>query len=531
MRLLTKIDRSTPKEQYLIMGAIIILLIVGFCVEVFSPSDTQILKRCAFDCEEIEVNKYDNKTCWGTDPTINTTITFELDRMSPMYRMMDLYFQGYLHPSEFETDDEHQYPVITANASLYYLGEDDEWVLWKSMELQSSFECDGNGLGTCEMVKWIKEPYFMHAQQKLEITMLDETHKIGNICFHQYMGTDSYGVEKTVFCVVFTMLCVFYIVFYFIYLRMKGISVKELDAVQYLNIGLMFVVLLYNDPLNLLNLIFPSPFFPILHCLTHIIYICYLVIFIVKTFGVLTGKKDESGYAGGKKWIPTIICTLGLLLSFAYASSLYLKGMTENPFNITIASTMMAKILYGFVVFFVCFLMIWLIVLFFTTFSAMYKTENTRHCMYFILLSFIVLMFEFGMLLYSDYSSFYNSVSVPMIVIFETNIYLLAMFYLLLPLGPNEYAEVGSLNDDEKGLFAQEEPEVPMGGVGNEDMNNQMQPVQADAILIDTNNSNNNQMVQNENNDNEQQEPMIVNVTLKDDNVDEDDEHKNNGPL
>ena len=154
----------------------------------------------------------------------------------------------------------------------------------------------------------------------------------------------------------------------------------------------------------------------------------------------------------------------------------------------------------------------------------MYKTENARHCIYFILLSFIVLLFEFGMLLYSDYSAFYNAISAPIIVIFETNIYLLCMFYFLLPLGSNEYAELGNINDDEKSLFTTDEPDVVMANDLIGATGSPLPVTPNDTVVVDTT------VQPGDDDQNDPNDPTIVNLSLQDTN-DNNDNNEIGDPL
>ena len=140
MRLLTRIDKINDKKQLVVAVIILFLLILGVCLELFSPSELQSTTHCAFECTDGTRNTFVSDKCTGVDPSKGANMTFELTKMDTMNRMMELYFKGYLDPKAFSAGESALYPIVVIDASLYYK-EDGEWKLWNSMVLQTQFSC------------------------------------------------------------------------------------------------------------------------------------------------------------------------------------------------------------------------------------------------------------------------------------------------------------------------------------------------------------------------------------------------------
>ena len=453
MPLQTRIDHFTKVDRIVVPAVLLILILLGLSLDVFGPGTYTIHRECAFTCDDDNKNYYDSKTCQGVDFGNGEEYEFVFQPIKPMNRLNEIHMSAFLHQERIQEEYSVGYYDFVTNLTLYYK-ENDEWIEWNKGTFTSQVYCLQYDEGRCDNVKWVDEPYFMHSEQKLVVKYVGEKNKFANICIQQYYGSDYYSILRIVTTCFFSIVSIGYIVYYVIYLLVKRIKVKDLDGQQVLNILLMFFGLCYNDPLNLIGLLFPSPFFPIFHGIVHMVFIAYLIFFVVAFFQIL--RAETALTSKRVEWTVTIFATLIMIISFAFAASQYLKGITENPFNVTLKTETIAWILYTITI--VCGIIvgIWLCFIFFSSYNVIKKEEDMRKAMYFCFSSLFIIGMEFVILIISDYSTFFNIVSIPLIVLFGVNAYIFCMFYAFVPKLYNQFNDTfiyQNYNDDEKPIL------------------------------------------------------------------------------
>ena len=103
------------------------------------------------------------------------------------------------------------------------------------------------------------------------------------------------------------------------------------------------------------------------------------------------------------------ISTLGMIISFGFASSMYFKGVSDDPFTVIKGTTTLSLVLYMITIICCTVTFIWIVFIFFTSYSTIRQRHNTEKCLYFCAISVAVITLEFVILLFSDYTSFFNT--------------------------------------------------------------------------------------------------------------------------
>ncbi|BFU25709.1 hypothetical protein EHI8A_103830 [Entamoeba histolytica HM-1:IMSS-B] len=449
MKIQLRIDNFKVYDMIIIPLVVVGAIFIGTILQLFGPTSYTTKTECAYKCNDNSMNEYDVNNCQGIDPNSGETFYFNFERLDSMNRYTKLYFIPYLHKNYIDDHPSFLYLEINTNLTLSYK-EKGTWNYWEGGEFNTSLKCYNGGNGECGIVQWINEPYVMQKEQRIEVTIQGPKNVISNICLMQVYGSKSYSIMRIVYNIILTIICSGYIIYYFIYLIIKRIYPRDLDKQQYLNIGLMIFGLVYNDPLDLLSLAISSAFFPIFHGIMNILFLGYLVFFVTAFFqsirieeGILLNKKVE--------WIVIILSTLTMMFSFSFSASVYLKGMTDNPFSVTKPTTTVAVLFYVISVISATVIFVWISFIFLTSYKTIKRQENIRKGIYFCLGSFLVIGLEFFMLLMSDYSSFFSTTFTSEIIIFGINAYFFVMFYGFVPTFANTFDEViiGPDNQDD----------------------------------------------------------------------------------
>ncbi|ELP93033.1 hypothetical protein EIN_052380 [Entamoeba invadens IP1] len=464
MKIQTHLDNFKLYDKIILPTVIAVLLITGTCLQLFGPSTYEEITTCAYTCTDHTNIEFDASKCTGIDPNQGTAFTVEFKPLIPMNRMNKVLMTPFLNRKYVDPNHPSFYSMkLSANVTLEY-NEDSKWVEWQKGMYTSQVNCYNNEKGSCTSSWWIKEPYIMHDVERLTVQLNGPYDEFSNICITQAYGSKNYSISRIVYIVFFTVISCGYLVYYFVYLMVRRIYPNNLNIEQYLNIGLMFAALAFNDPIDLLALAVNSPFFPILHGIMNTIFLAYLIFFVIAFFQYL---RIDNGLFLNKKveWIVAAVCTGGMIFSFMFSASLYYKGMTDNPFAVIKPATTLSVVMYTASIIFITIVFIWIIFMFFTSYQSIRKHNSIVKCIYFCATSLIVIGIEFTMLIFSDYTSFFNTSFTSEIFVFGINAYIFAMFYAFVPSFVNQFDEVvlgPSDNDDTKPILhpVTEEPET-----------------------------------------------------------------------
>ncbi|KAL7716445.1 Wntless-like transmembrane domain-containing protein [Entamoeba marina] len=438
MKLQIRLDSFNNIDRAIVVAVIICAVLISSIMVLFGPSYYKSSYACAYQCESGSNSRYDSLDCTGVDPNNGETFEYQFEVLTPSKRFNKIYVTPYLHESFLEPDNPHFYAIdFETSTSLYYLddsGSQLSWATWVSGNYSAFEKCYSNSYGECSSVLWIKESVIVHEQQKLEITMVGAKNVFSNICVIQQIGSETYGYLQLTYILLFSTFSVGMIMFYFIYLMIRKIYPQHLNFQQWLNVGLLFAILIYNDPVDLLSIAISSSFFPILHGLCNMFFLCYLIFYTIASFQII---RVEEGLLVGKKmeWVVAFVLSLGIFFSFGLASSLYLKSEEENPFSILSGSGIYALILYVIAIICAASIFLWIVFIFITSYRSVMSHSHIEKNTLFLLFNLIYIT--------------HLLVDTPVIILFCMNAYAFCMFYGFIPSFMNQYNEPVVVPDDE----------------------------------------------------------------------------------
>lgn len=284
MTLLTKFDKQTLWDRIIVVSVVVTMIFIGCVLELFVPT-SETMTQCAYECSDGYNHHFDSGKCTGTDPNSGEEFTIAFKQLDQLKRYSDVYVSAYLNDAvRTQTKETYQLDMNVRLKLSYYNNKKDTWEDWADDSLVSTHDCRDDSVGACEYTQWIKEPYVVHPIQRLTVKLVNPDNKFSNICFTQVYGTNTYTYLRIIYALLFCTILTGYIIFYIINMKRLQIYPSELGKQQYLNIGLLFMGFLFNDPLDLFSLIASSPVFPIIHAIANMIFIGYIVFYIVAFF-------------------------------------------------------------------------------------------------------------------------------------------------------------------------------------------------------------------------------------------------------